>query len=640
MNEILIKVRVDDESAAGYAAALAAGKTFGDQLESELNQAGHSAGREAGNGVADELNRQLRALRLPELDVDVQTMDAREHINEIERRVRELAADSPTIDVKIRSDKALSELSAFKRRFKEIEDDGNKNGDNWAVNFIKNAAAKLGGSSGLSSVLIPLGISLAPLIGGSIAGAIVGGVGLGGIVGGIALAVRDERTQFALLDLSDNIQSKLSDAIDPFVKATVSGIDQVSEHLDRIDFKGIFSDLAPQLAPITNGVTDLIDSLGKAIRDVVAKSGPVISVIGQEIGDIGRVLAHGFEMFADNSGKAAKALHDLFALINGSIEVVFAFVNALTEVYDVFHKMIDLSPWGVYEMIHDKQLTVKDSAVEMAQALIKSTEATDDSTTSTELATQALKAQDDAIHEVSNSLKASTDPLFAFMDAQDELTAKENAMNKAIKQHGQNSKEAQAATRDYQKSLINYISSAAAATNGTGHLTAEQKRLLASAGTSKRRIQELDNALYKAWKSANKLDGFEIDITVKQRFVQTGKYISNSQIANPTQLYSGLAHGGIAGAASGATSSGLTWTGEYGAELLDLPPGTSVRTHGDSMRDAQKMAMGSAAQSIVVQFMLDGKMMAEALVDPIRGLVGSRGRGSVQQLLGKPGVAR
>lgn len=246
--------------------------------------------------------------------------------------------------------------------------------------------------------------------------------------------------------------------------------------------------------------------------------------------------------------------------------------------------------------------------------------------------TAALGAQDDAIHAVSDTLKASTDPLFAFEDAQDDLIEKQNAMNKAVREHGKNSDAASDATRDYQKSLIAYIGAAANATNGTGHLSDQQRNLLRTAGASKAEVARLDSELHQAWVNANKLDNFDIDIDVIQHFKQTGKYISNSQIENPTRLASGLRTGGVKGAASGATSSGLTWTGEDGPELLDLPPGTSVHTKGDS----QRMAMQGAAMSgpIIVQLVVDGRVLAEIMTDPMRDIVNKQYGGVVQNALG------
>lgn len=67
------------------------------------------------------------------------------------------------------------------------------------------------------------------------------------------------------------------------------------------------------------------------------------------------------------------------------------------------------------------------------------------------------------------------------------------------------------------------------------------------------------------------------------------------------------AHGGVVGAASGRTlSSGLTWVGEQGAELLDLPAGTTVHSNPDSMRMASQGSGGGGTADASVRF--DGNL--------------------------------
>lgn len=87
----------------------------------------------------------------------------------------------------------------------------------------------------------------------------------------------------------------------------------------------------------------------------------------------------------------------------------------------------------------------------------------------------------------------------------------------------------------------------------------------------------------------------------------------------------GFAHGGIRGSANGATSSGLTLTGEHGPELLNLPPGTRVRSNPDSRR----MTSGSGGGSQVVRIVLEGT----GLLKNIRGVIREQG-GNVQVVLG------
>lgn len=66
---------------------------------------------------------------------------------------------------------------------------------------------------------------------------------------------------------------------------------------------------------------------------------------------------------------------------------------------------------------------------------------------------------------------------------------------------------------------------------------------------------------------------------------------------------SGQAHGGIVGAASaGGPRSNLTWVGEHGPELVNLAPGSTVRSNPDSMRMAGQQQGGHAPQALDVTF--------------------------------------
>ncbi|MCX4778176.1 hypothetical protein [Streptomyces sp. NBC_01264] len=95
------------------------------------------------------------------------------------------------------------------------------------------------------------------------------------------------------------------------------------------------------------------------------------------------------------------------------------------------------------------------------------------------------------------------------------------------------------------------------------------------------------------------------------------------------------AHGGIIGAAGGGPRSRMTLVGEQGPELVDLAPGSRVRSNPDSKRIAAGMAGGGGGGGpIVVQVMLDGRQVAEALIDPLQYEIGLRG-GNVQSVIGR-----
>lgn len=89
----------------------------------------------------------------------------------------------------------------------------------------------------------------------------------------------------------------------------------------------------------------------------------------------------------------------------------------------------------------------------------------------------------------------------------------------------------------------------------------------------------------------------------------------------------GFAHGGITGAANGATSSGLTMTGEHGPELLQLPPGTRVRSNPDTRRMTAGADGGNGGGTLVVR--LDGSGLLKNLRAEIK-----RQGGNVQAVLG------
>ncbi len=117
----------------------------------------------------------------------------------------------------------------------------------------------------------------------------------------------------------------------------------------------------------------------------------------------------------------------------------------------------------------------------------------------------------------------------------------------------------------------------------------------------------------------------------------------------------GKAAGGIVGgAASGGIRSNLTWVGEHGPELLDLPAGSRVWSGPDSRRkavDAPWASMlarprragapaaggaGGSVQPVIVHqtITLDGRVVARQIFDPLREEIRGRG-GNVQSALGQ-----
>lgn len=96
------------------------------------------------------------------------------------------------------------------------------------------------------------------------------------------------------------------------------------------------------------------------------------------------------------------------------------------------------------------------------------------------------------------------------------------------------------------------------------------------------------------------------------------------------------ASGGVTGmAAAGGPRTGLTWVGEHGPELVNVPAGSRVYSNPDSMR--MLAGQNSQSQPILVQLVLDGYVLAQKMLDPTRDMVDRRFGGSVQAAYGRAG---
>jgi len=122
----------------------------------------------------------------------------------------------------------------------------------------------------------------------------------------------------------------------------------------------------------------------------------------------------------------------------------------------------------------------------------------------------------------------------------------------------------------------------------------------------------------------------DVDVTVRIR--QVFSVVGNA-VAGVGAILSRRAAGGISGAASGGIRNGMTWVGEHGPELVQLPAGSSVKSNPDSMRMAGQSTRGGGP--LLVQLLLDGRVLAQQLLDPQREIVNSRFGGNVQSAYGR-----
>lgn len=152
---------------------------------------------------------------------------------------------------------------------------------------------------------------------------------------------------------------------------------------------------------------------------------------------------------------------------------------------------------------------------------------------------------------------------------------------------------------------------------------------------------KLDTAAHKAAEFKEKvneqLHGInDVDVAVRIRTFGLNTALAVLDTTRQLRAIGAIGHaaGGITGAAAGGIRNGLTWVGEHGPELVNVPAGSRVHSNPDSMRMAGQGGGGMGA--MVVQLVMDGRILAERLIDPQREIVDRRFGGNVQNAYGRP----
>ncbi len=141
-------------------------------------------------------------------------------------------------------------------------------------------------------------------------------------------------------------------------------------------------------------------------------------------------------------------------------------------------------------------------------------------------------------------------------------------------------------------------------------------------------------------KELKKLTDKQIRITFKV----FGLAVANAAVHTAEVLASmGYASGGIKGAASGMNTSGLTWVGERGPELVSIPTGSTVHSSGDSMRmmrQGMEGAGGGMGGTILLRAAPGASRdLMSLIIEGLRYEIDRNGQGSAQRFLGSTGVA-
>jgi hypothetical protein len=491
-----------------------------------------------------------------------------------------------------------------------------------------------------------VGAAAAPVLAATIGTALSAGAGLGVIGAGIGLAVSgDKGIQLAGKNAAKKFMEGMQEEAKVFAGPVRESLVLLGEAGERVTQKwgDAFEDLQGEVVPFVKDVIESGERINEAFVNIASGSGGAAL---QGLGDSLRLVSDGvgdmLETVADGSPQAAD---NLVLLAGATADVARQTGNFL----DVLNKA-STSEWITGPLIP----LLRDKYEEAAEATGTFERHTKGMTDELVAATEAALTEKSALEALSIELKAQSDPVFGVIKAQNDLKAAQKETAEATKEHGKKSDQAEAALQKQAAAAL-----ALEANIGLlgdtfdGKMTPAMKATLRAAGLEEDAIKALEKQFKAAKKAGDKfadkyratavLDGYR-DANGKlngllrdlQKFdgVWTATMITNYERHGKPGTGGGLASGGIKGAASGMIGDGLTWTGENGPELLDLPPGTRVHSNPDSMRIAAAAADRGAAGPMQVNLVVDGRVLAEVLMDPQREIVRMQYQGSAQNAWG------
>jgi hypothetical protein len=220
----------------------------------------------------------------------------------------------------------------------------------------------------------------------------------------------------------------------------------------------------------------------------------------------------------------------------------------------------------------------------------------------TEAKTQ-IEGQVIALKDLHDALRAQSDPLFALIDAQQNLKDKQKELNEAIEKHGNDSREAEEAMRELGKAGIE-LAGAVSDAQGKfdGKLTPAMRAALQAAGLTEGQIRSLEQGFRNATAAGDEFaKNYNATVTVTYR--EKGRAVP---VSDDFQS-------GIGGRQSGGYASGWIVAGEHGVpELINVGPSARVYNGVESRGKAAELAMGTGmngtggAMDVNVNFNFNG----------------------------------
>lgn len=374
--------------------------------------------------------------------------------------------------------------------------------------------------SPLVTALVAAGVAATPVLVPALSAAVSAGVGAGLLGVGVALAAKDpliaERGKAIGANFVAGLQGEASRAFQG----------PLLESLDKFEALGLrtsqrlgkaFDSLGPSLGPLVDDLVKVGDRLGTSLSNAAANSGPALKGLGDSlvlisdgVGDFIDILSRGGPAAADNLRLIAGATGDLLRQTGNFLGVVNQLSNnawvtgpllpILRKHYADAAKSGDDAAAATKEVAH--------AAEQFGPAVQRAVPPVASLVSGLANATREANNQRAALSNLARQMRAQTDPVFALLTAEQDLSKAQDNAAKAIKEHGRNSAEAKAATRGLATAALDLQGRVGdLGASFTGKLTPQMIATFKAAGLTDRQIADVAGQFRQAKKDADKYDG-------------------------------------------------------------------------------------------------------------------------------------
>lgn len=186
----------------------------------------------------------------------------------------------------------------------------------------------LTGSAGIWGYAIPGLVVAAPAAGAILGAGILTGIGLAGIGAGIAGQISDRDVQTAIAKLGKDVGAGFKDATASFKQPLIDGLGIIAGEFDKLapELKKTFSDLAPMVTVVANGVAGFVDKLAPGLERAAAASKPLVTDLSIWLPKLGSELGGFFSAVGEHSQEAQQGLH----MLTGSIDILIGQLTLVT----------------------------------------------------------------------------------------------------------------------------------------------------------------------------------------------------------------------------------------------------------------------------------------------------------------------